>query len=432
MPSEVDANVTFLKVNGIWHRVSENPPVRSCAEAARYRMRLGHRGIPLFDELKSSVGKYTDDSGENYVAIHCRGDQHLDEIKLSDYLCADFRRLDISELSAGFDTEYGRVNPVGLFRAKPHMRQVFDASLLEPCLPPFTMMTNLGSFYYAFEFRMRELIDAIETAEVADVVQEAGMRLPKAHKYGILTGNSPESGILLWQHINKGIRERLGADFRGDVSFPAVTIESEPLMGVSMELAAREHEVRSVVLAGIQRLCDGGATTVAIACNTTQYFTPEVSEFCRKRGVQFVSMASVLADYLAREGIDSFDFLGIGAVADFEKWSGFGAALREFEVSTPSSSELSDISDLAYKVKKEVVTGNTINKVRQLIKSVTKTSTVVIALTELSILVLNQKSKQRSSKRYIDTLEVLANSMVEHFIADVTEYQRVSRGDRTS
>ena len=103
-PAEVSRNLEFFAAHNIWHVVSENPEVHSCADAAQKRNRLGDVGIPLFDELKSGVGAFISPKGRRYVAVHCRGNQQLDYEKLQRVLGASYERLANSELEDAFAT----------------------------------------------------------------------------------------------------------------------------------------------------------------------------------------------------------------------------------------------------------------------------------------------------------------------------------------
>ena len=429
----VEANLSFFREHGLWHIVSENPHVVSCPDAAQRRNRLGHDGIPLFDELKTNMGSFESVAGRRYVAAHCRGNQHLDGEKLSLLLGGRYERLSQEELAAIFGAEKGLVNPFAL-ASRADVQQVFDQTLLKSYFPPGTMMTNLGDFCVAVEFNVSQVIDALNDVLIADIVDEPGRRVPTVHSLGILTGNGPESGMLLWQWINArirnhpprkfrrntphGPREYTSKLFRGDVSFPTVFVESLPGMGLTMELAKRETEVRPIVLKGVRRLCEQGATVVGIACNTTQYFADDVAHVCEEFGAQFVKTADETANYLRREGIETFDFLGIGAVSDFGKWSGYGKALMGFDIRTPSADILPAIDDLAYLTKMGLVTSATINKYRNLINRATHTQVVLLALTELSILFADQKKGQQSKKRFVDTLGILADKMADIYIEE--------------
>jgi aspartate/glutamate racemase/prolyl-tRNA editing enzyme YbaK/EbsC (Cys-tRNA(Pro) deacylase) len=426
-PEAVQANIDYLQSHRLWHVVSRNAVVRSCADAAQRRMRLGQEGIPLCDELKTGLGEVNTAGSARFVAVHCRGHQRLDEAKLSRALGGSFRRLTPTELLELFGAEKGLVNPFAL-AVRGGVQQVFDVTVAQRYFPPYTMMTNIGDLTYGVEFYPAEIIPTIEGAIIADIVTIAGKRVPTQHKFGILTGNGPESGILLWESLNALIRAYKKM-FRGDISFPSVMVTSRPEMGLSMELADREAAVRAVVLDGARELCERGATVLAIACNTSQYFCEEVTALCSQYGAQFISIPDATASYLSRHGIQSFDFLGIGAVSDFTKWSGFGRSMTGFDVRFPSERNLAKLATLAYDIKREVVTGKTINLVRDVINQTTETDVVVLALTELSIVQASQKPSQRSAKRFVDTLNILAERMAQIFINEYNDVVTVSSGE---
>lgn len=409
-PQEVARNLELFEQEQLWRVVSQNPPVRSCADAARRRNRLGHIGIPLCDELKSNVGVYHSASCRNFIVAHCRGHQNLDTSKLETILGATFERVDGDRLESELGLSYGLVTPFH-FAMHPHVRQIVDETVLKPYLPPHTMMTNLGHLEYAVEFRPADIFGTLPNVEIADIVQDRDVRVPLGEAIGILTGNSPESGMMLWQGINNYIRASSIISFRGDISFPRVIVESVPEMGLSMELAQRETHVKPVVLNAVRRLCDSGANVVAIACNTTQYYSGEVEAICSSYGARFVSIVDETARYLKTAGIQKFDFLAIGTVSDFVTWSDFRRIMAQFDVHVPRDRDIAAITNLAFSVKKEVVSSTTINKLRDLVNNATRTDTVVLALTELSILFASQKSKQRSRKRFIDTLDILARAI---------------------
>lgn len=419
-PREVVRNLEVFDREHLWHVVSRNPPVQSCADAARRRNRLGHVGIPLCDELKSNVGVYGSASRRSFVVAHCRGHQNLDTGKLHGILGAAFERVDGAELESELGLSYGLVTPFH-FAAHPHVRQIVDETVLEPYLPPHTMMTNLGHLEYAVEFRPADIFRVLPHVEVADIVEDGDRRASqcgtmRGETIGILTGNSPESGMMLWQSINNYIRASPVVSFRGDISFPRVIVESVPEMGLSMELAQREAHVKLVVLDAVRKLCASGAGVVAIACNTTQYYSSEVEAICGSYGARFVSIVDETARYLKNASIRTFDFLAIGAVSDFASWSDFRRIMPQFDVYVPSERDIAAVTNLAFSVKKEVVSSATINQLRDLVNNSTKTDTVVLALTELSILFASQRSKQRSQKRFIDTLDILAQAVAKIYL----------------
>jgi len=440
-PYEVAANRSFLRSLGVWHQVTRNRgnlgrvgkpvPATSCADAAYKRDRLGGIGIPLFDELKSHVGGYDHPEGRRYVVAHCRGTQKRDDEKLSKIVGYPVKRLSPDELDTRFGSAHGLVNPFSFARAPQENRvlQVFDETLRDRLAPPYTMMTNLGEATYGVEFYPQELIDALEGVLVRDIIaDDASAQRPTFHTLGILTGNGPESGIELWKRINHRIRESRGQRFQGDVSYPHVLIESLPAMGLSMELQSRADDVRKTVLEGIERLCQGGATAVAIACNTTQHFSEEIREVCALYGAQFISLVDETAAWLEREGVTRFDLIGIGAVTDLQHWSDFRRIASRFAIHVPSQAHVLDISDLGFKVKRSPKhNGKDTTKLGSLISQGTQTDTVVIALTELSLVFAEHEKAialRAPTKRFVDTLQVLADRMAEMYCSDWVEAER--------
>lgn len=416
------ANARFLEKHGVWHLVSTNPPVKSCRDAYDKRWRLGGRGIPLCDELKSNVGATTTADGRReFVAVHCRGHQHLDQQKIERALNGPWDRIEPEELAREFKMGYGTVTPFG-FADRPDVRHIFDSTVMERFFPPHTMMTNLGQLTLGVEFEPADLIDALPRSAVASVVRDEDIHLPQAHTLGILTGNSPGSGRLLWEMIDDHIRRANTNIFRGDIAFPPVVIESVPGMGLSMELRLRETEVRPVVLQAVERLCLRGATVIGIACNTTQYFAPEILEVCQRHDAQFVSIADETADHLARLGIERFDFFGISAVADFGGYSAFNRLNDEFDLVRPNEADLEAIARVGFSVKSEGVNNKPLQGLRNVIRKASATPTIVVALTELSEVLAQHRFKD-IDKTLIDTLAILSSRM-----ADIYLRERVQAG----
>jgi aspartate/glutamate racemase len=430
-PAEVRANRAFLSERGVWHQVSRNwgnpdrkgepVPATGCADAAYKRHRLGNVGIPLFDELKSHVGVYDDGRGRHYVAAHCRGTQVRDDEKLAAAVGHAVTRLSAEELGQELGMARGLVNPMSLARSG-QVHQIFDQSVLWRIAPPYTMMTNIGEATYGVEFYPEELINGLEDAIVGDIVADEFRHQPTFHTIGILTGNGPESGIELWGRLNEKIQARRGARFRGDVSFPKVIVESVPDMGVSMELRARSDRVERTVLDGVGRLCEDGATLIAVACNTTQFFAQAIEDVCERHGASFVSLVEATGEALTESEVEAFDLLGIGAVTDLDEWSDFLRLTESFDVRVPNDVDVRAIDDLGFWIKRlPEPRGRDVNRLADLIAKRTQTETVVIALTELSLVFEEHKktiTSRAPDKRFVDTLDELAAKLAELYCAD--------------
>ncbi|MFI5496367.1 aspartate/glutamate racemase family protein [Actinoplanes sp. NPDC051859] len=419
-PSEVAANLAVLSSLDVWHAVSRNPPVRSCAEAASRRNRLGSVGIPLRDELKSTVARLDGPGPARYVALHTRGHQRLAPEKVATVLQASVHRIDEDELRRRFGLSYGTVTPFALSRHG--VTQIFDAGVLDRHFAPYTMMTNLGHLEYAVEFQPGQFVAACPGSRVEDIAEGKRRARSRGLTIGILTGNSPESGMLLWEKLNHRIRASPRITFRGDISFPRVLVESVPELGLSMELSERTDEVREAVTGAVHRLCANGATVVAVACNTTHYFAAEIRRICAEYRVTFVSMVDETTRFLRAEGIHRFDLLAIPAVAGSARWSEFRTLAAEFEAHVPARRHLDALTSLAFSVKREVVTSATLNKLRDLIGQAATTDTVVLALTELSILFAAQRQRQKSARRFVDTLDLLADRLAALYEDDRLAY----------
>ena len=423
---KLNETLSFLKRNTIWSKLSENPKVKSCREAASNRWRLGNRGIPLPDELKTSLESYHDKQGRRgVVAIHCRGHQKIDYKKVIAALDIKEKPTKISEqeLIQEFGMSYGEVTPFRLSGEK--VIHLFDRSVFSQHRPPFSMMTNAGTHRRAIEFYPHELRDALDKVIIRDIVID-----PKPYKpikIGILTGNGPESGMLLWKLVNDKVREKLmsrkdpdGGSLKswntGGLALPKLLLLSEPGMEISMELEERFEPTRKIVLDGIEELCQGGVRLIAIACNTTQIFEPEIQEICKRFDVEFVSMVSAVEEVFRTEKVQQFSFLGIPCVASLGKFSAFRKWKDEFNISQLPEKEYNEINEIAYNMKQGVGGGRSIQKLRNIISQNIKTTNVLIALTELSLVLASQKRKQKSKIQYFDTLDILADKVSDRYL----------------
>jgi aspartate/glutamate racemase len=426
LPDEVKKTIGFFSSRNLWFNLSRNEEARSCADAANRRVRLGHKGIPLEDELKSYFGKFINAAGnEQFVVLHCRGHQELDFDKINRCLIAKdgVKKLTNDELAKMFNLDYGLVNPFTLDPRflRLEVLQVFDQSIKDNHKSPYTMMTNAGDLTWAIEFKPNELIKAIDNSEVNNIITkhypEKGNKKKYQPKIGILTGNSPESGILLWKKVNQIIRRNLGVNFFGDISLPNILIESIPDMGLSMELDLREDESWAAVKEGIKSLCRKGATIICIPGNTVHYFTPRICELISEYKAKFVSIPEVTLTYLEKNNIKEFALLGTKFVAELDKkWSHF-KGLRKFKVETPSEEVIDQLHQLAFMVKQQGITGAGINKMRDILNQNIRLKNVVIALTEISVILDNQKRKSRKGRNYIDTLELLAEAVADEYLS---------------
>jgi aspartate/glutamate racemase len=234
--------------------------------------------------------------------------------------------------------------------------------------------------------------------------------------------------MLLWQRMIEKIREGSGPHSQGDTAFPRVVVESHPEMGLSMELEEREPYVREVVLEGVTKLCDAGATVVAIACNTTQYFSEEVSARCREYGVEFVSLVDAVGDELERRGAEECDLLAVGPASDLEKYSDFRRLADRVSLKVADRRGTERIEELAFQIKSLGPIQENVQKFQSVVGSLAKHDVAVIALTELS-LAAGQQRKSRSSRDYVDTVSVLAEALAHRYLEQRARLEASARGN---
>lgn len=449
LPLAVARTASFLAEHGVWFRLGRNPQVRSCRDAAHKRHRLGEVGIPLWDELKSLFAVINRGSDrEQFVIVHCRGDRQLNIDSVTELLDARPERLEgIELLRLGMD--YGLVNPFepwaldGQILTSPVL-QVFDDDILRPIGIPGTMMTNAGDLTWSVELHTAELIAALDHTIVAAVSQHdprEGVRPMWAEKpktIGILTGNGPESGIMLWQMINDLVRAGLRDEARGDVAMPRVLVQSLPELGLTMELDSRHRDVWPALRTAVVALCRDGARLLALACNTTPHFAPEIRRIAAEYSAEYVSIAEVAGEWIRSRGISSVALVGVKTVADLGPWSPFRGPLDGIEVEVPSDETMSRIHELAYKVKAggaDPSDPSSLNQLRTILGKDVNAHVVLLALTEISLVLAQQRSPQQSDRLLIDTMKLYAAEIAGRYLGfpvELGEYRGAKRRSQKS
>lgn len=426
IPDNVLRVVEYCTAKGIGFALSRNEPAGNCRDARNKRHRLGHDGIALYDEMKSLVGVGKDLSGATQIiAMHCRGHMAVDLRRVNDLCHSEITLKSLEpgdKLWEGSNIGFGTVNPILLeVESKGAIVNIFDLGLLESMSRfPGTMMTNAGDLTWGFEFDPGELVAAIENKIVAHIaIPDTELKRhelpnvvnPKA--IGIITGNGPDSGIALWEDINEYIVDLLGPHFLGDISLPRVSVVSVPAMGLSMELDRREQATWEALSEAVRHLKNERVELLALACHTTHYFTDRIRAIFDGDGQRFVSMAEVVMKYIEKNKITDLAILGINYVADLGQWSAY-SGLSEYRVEQLSEETLKKFHDLGYAVKHMSERHKSFKRLIGLIKNDVKSSNVIIALTELSILLQSQGKKSRSGeKNIIDALELYARAIAK-------------------
>ncbi len=425
VPQEVLTAVEQLLSLGIWFSLGRNDEATSCRDAAAKRVRLGHRGIELWKELKTFFGVYeTTDGDQRFLLVHCPGDCEIDLTRVRKAVrgAKNLRRAP-EEMLAERGLRFGEINPV-TFAHDPGITQIFDASLKLVHGPPDTVMTNAGHREWSVEFRIADLVSRLPNARYANVVDA---RMPARYGFGrgdfsiaILTGNAPESGMLLMQRTLDLIRQRFVHHCLGDVSLPRIEVVSEPVLGLTMELDTRRDQIKPELEKILHRMCRNRPTVLALACNTTHFFTPLIRRVCDQYGVHFVSMPEAIGERMRAAGAQQVALVGTRFVADFTLGlSAYKEALTGLEVVPASEEVLAQLTEIAYMVKQYGARRQELAQLRATLAGVPQ-DTIVVALTELSMLLALEKSseKARGAKRLLDPLQIYAEALAARFVGN--------------
>lgn len=222
-------------------------------------------------------------------------------------------------------------------------------------------------------------------------------------RLGIITGSGPEAGMDMWAKLLEENRRRLGQAFRGDLDAPAVSIISDPELGLSMELQKTEQQVWNALRQDVLAL-DGTVAAFAIACNTLNLFAERIREL-NLRSV-FVSFCDVLEHYLRSRGLTRVCLLGARPVAELGEWSPY-RSLRQHVAFEPVQAQA--LHQLIYDIK---ALGPRHPELRprfaRLLDSI-ESDTVLLACTELPLI-----ADIDTDKQLVDVTQLVAEAMLDH------------------
>lgn len=427
VPEAVQDTQEFLAGLDVWNMTASNANAREahgCREAADSRGRLGEYGIPLWDELKSLALSVSSSElpSDSLVMVHCRGDRQFDFDAIAKNLeveAENIRPIEAEDLSK-LGMAYGLVNPFRKLNAE--LIHLFDKDLLTELGIPGTVMTNAGERTWGVEFHARELFEKLPNSREVDISMldseedDRPLWATKPKHIGIITGNSPESGMLLWNLVNEHIRTALGRYAVGDTVMPLVTVASIPQLGLTMQLSERHEAVRPYLLDSIKRLCEDGADLIAVACNTTPYFSDEIRGVTDEYDARFVSMPEEVGKWLRSRGIMSVEFVAAKPVAQLDRWSAYSKPLEGMDVHVPEEDTLMRIDQLAYHIKASGASQEDLSKLTGVIKSFKPGSTVLFALTEISQLLALRKPSHKDSVGVVDAMQIYARAIAGEYV----------------
>lgn len=224
-------------------------------------------------------------------------------------------------------------------------------------------------------------------------------------KLGIITGSGPEAGVDLWTKILDHNRRQVGQAFRGDLDAPHVTIVSEPLLGLSMELEQNLNLVWPV-LANAAKNLSPHVDYFAIACNTLNVFQPQLERL--ELQARFVSFVDVLVAHLQRDGITHVALLGAQPVTELGPWSTYRRLGEEFTVEPLSQDMVNELHSLIYAVKLKGGLSVDLRERFERLLAALQSTTVLLACTELPLIV----GAQSPGKTLVDPTDLMALELV--------------------
>jgi aspartate/glutamate racemase len=186
-----------------------------------------------------------------------------------------------------------------------------------------------------------------------------------------------------------------------------------------MEMDLRESPLRAALLKAVDELCNAGAKILVHPAHTTHYFASEMAAQAAAKGVRFLSMAEVTASRLRILEVREIALLGTRYVADFNQaWSVYRGAFQGLTVHAPSLAGWKKIHDLGYEVQQSGFTPRCFNWMRDLLREEVPSSCkhVVLAMTELSAIARQLRTRGRQNKILIDPIDIYAEAIARDYL----------------
>ncbi|WAE60019.1 aspartate/glutamate racemase family protein [Stutzerimonas sp. R40042] len=206
----------------------------------------------------------------------------------------------------------------------------------------------------------------------------------------------------LWAKILKRNKKSIGKSFQGDLDAPRMVVVSEPLLGLSMDLAANEEAVWSAMRQSLNILAPQ-VDAYAIACNTLNWFAPRIAEL--NLSAELISFQSVLERWINDSGVTRLALLGAAPVTEMGEWSAYRDLSKLTEVELPESPK--DLHVLIEDVKRLGSDDPSLRpRFKQIIDALTS-DVLILACTELPLI-----ADIQTEKTLVDVTNLVADALV--------------------
>ncbi len=220
----------------------------------------------------------------------------------------------------------------------------------------------------------------------------------KFKKIGIIGGMGPESTALLYRYIIKHCQIRFNS-FR-DEDFPEIIIHNLPIPDITKP-TTREQDVKKELRKALSLFETANVDFIAFPCNTLSFF---VNDLKKESKIPIIDIVEETAKYIKSSNINKITLLGTETTI---KKGVYRKYLEDVEICNPDDQKR--ITPLIYNVMKGKGTTKELNGI--ISKYIKQKEFVVLGCTDLSVLAENIRSRY-----VIDSLKVLANSIVEKMI----------------
>lgn len=224
---------------------------------------------------------------------------------------------------------------------------------------------------------------------------------------GIIAGSGPQAGVDLWSKVLQQNQQRLGVLYRGDLDAPEVVIRSDPLLGLSMELAQNEEVVWERLRLAAVATADSTAA-YAVACNTLNYFATRLQALdLPSELVSFQSEARALVEL---QGLSRLCLLGSAPVTAMNGWSAYDGLQKLVDVEAVH--DPAGLHRLIYDIKARGTADPSLKRrFREILHGI-ESDVVLLACTELPLI-----ADIETDKQLVDVTDLVAAALVERSFA---------------